>query len=118
MENLRRQMRAERRAQQTASPGVLASLMRTVTVAEARALPPDRVLHHPGQQYHIAGSCMENPSPRNEDDRNLVGKGENEPFFHISWRTEEEAQKRYRLRAFGFIFGGAALSWCAWDSAE
>jgi len=111
MENLRRQMRVERRAQQTARPGVLASLIRTMTVGGSSGR--FRLTEYciiPGQQYHISGSCAENPNPRDEDDRNLVCKGENEPFFHISWRTEEETQKHYRRKAFFYILGGAALS--------
>lgn len=111
LENLRRQMRMDRRAQQAASQGILTSLIRTVTVGGSSGrfrLTEYCVI--PGRQYHISGTCAENPNPRDEDDRNLICKGENEPFFHISWRTEAEDEKRYRRRAFGFIFGGAALS--------
>ena len=111
MENLRRQMHLDRRAQQSASPGVIASFIRTVTTGGSSGrfrLTEYCVI--PGQKYHVSGTCAENPSPRGEEDRNIICKGENEPFFHISWRTEEEDEKRYRRRAFGFIFGGGALS--------
>jgi hypothetical protein len=111
MENLRRQMRMDRRAQQATSQGILTSLIRTVTTGGGTGR--FRLTEYcvvPGRQYHISGTCAENPNPRNEDDRNLICKGENEPFFHISWRTEAEDERHYRRRAFGFIFGGAALS--------
>lgn len=111
MENLRRQMRLERRAQQTPGPGILTSIIRTMTTGGSSGR--FRLTEYciiPGRQYHIAGTCAENPSPRDEDDRNLICKGENEPFFHISWRTEEETQKHYRRKAFFYVFGGGALS--------
>lgn len=110
MENLRRQMRLERRAQQTSGSKVF-SILRTLSTGGGTGR--FRLTEYciiPGQQYHISGTCAEDPSPRNEDNRDIICKGENEPFFHISWRTEVEDERRYRRRAFGFIFAGAALS--------
>ncbi len=110
-ENLRRQMRLERRAQQTAKTGMFSSLIRTVTTGGSSGrfrLTEYCVI--PGQKYHISGTCAENSTPRDEDDRNIIQKGENEPTFHISWRTEAEVEKYLRRRSFKFIFGGAALS--------
>jgi hypothetical protein len=110
MENLRRQMRLERRTQETSGSKVF-SILRTLSTGGGTGrfrLTEYCVI--PGQQYHVSGTCAENPGPRDEDDRNIICKGENEPFFHISWRTEAEDEKRYRRRAFMYIFGGAALS--------
>jgi hypothetical protein len=110
MENLRREMRADRRAQQVKSSGIVSFFKSLSTGGSSGRFRLTEYCIIPGRQYHIAGSCAENPSPRDEDDRNLICKGENEPFFHISWRTEEEAQKHYRRKAFLCIFGGGALS--------
>ncbi|MBI4165387.1 MAG: hypothetical protein HY508_06595 [Acidobacteria bacterium] len=110
LENLRRQMRLERRAQRDSGSKVFSFLR---TLSKGGGTGRFRLTEYciiPGHQYHISGSCAENPSPRDENDRNIICKGENEPFFHISWRTEEEAQKHYRRRAFMYIFGGGVLT--------
>jgi len=64
----------------------------------------------PEQSYDVAGTCVENPEPRDEHDRNMIVKGQNEPTFVISWRSEKELKSRLRNRAALHIFGGAALS--------
>jgi hypothetical protein len=64
----------------------------------------------PGEKYHVSGTCAENPAPKGEDDRNIILKGEAEPYFHISHRTEQEDEKNLRNSAFWYIFGGAALT--------
>ncbi len=60
--------------------------------------------------YDITGTCAENPKPLDEHDRNLIKKGENEPTFLISWRSEKEVEGNLRRRAMKHIFGGAALA--------
>ena len=64
----------------------------------------------PGQSYDITGTCTENPHPLDEHDRNLILKGQNEPTFLISSRTEQEVERSLRNKALKMIFGGAALS--------
>lgn len=64
----------------------------------------------PDHWYDVTGTCVENPSPKDEHDRNLIRKGENEPTFLISWRSEKEIESTLRRRALLHIFGGAALS--------
>jgi hypothetical protein len=64
----------------------------------------------PDGTYDITGTCMENPQPANEHDRNLIGKGQNEPTFLISSKAEKQLEHGLRRRAAGKIFGGAALS--------
>lgn len=64
----------------------------------------------PGQSYDIAGTCVENPAPQDEHDRNMIMKGQNEPTFLISCRSEKELKSRLRNRALLHIFGGAGLS--------
>ncbi|HEV2494834.1 MAG TPA: hypothetical protein VG204_17365 [Terriglobia bacterium] len=64
----------------------------------------------PGHDYDITGTCAENPSPRDEHDRNLIQKGSNEPTFLISYKALPQVESGLRNRALGMIFGGAALS--------
>ena len=113
MESLRRQMRLQRRnTQQQQSWGVkaLTFLRRHSSSGDTGRYRLTEYIVVPGHPYHISGTCGENPHPRDEDDRNLIQKGENEPTFHISWRTEQEVEKYLHRRALKYIFGGAALA--------
>jgi len=58
----------------------------------------------------LTGTCTENPHPRDEHDRNMIVKGENEPTFLISWRSEQEIEGALRWRSMKYIFGGGILS--------
>jgi hypothetical protein len=64
----------------------------------------------PEHWYDVTGTCVENPNAKDEHDRNLIQKGENEPTFLISWRAEREIEKTLRHRAALQVFCGAALS--------
>jgi len=64
----------------------------------------------PGQEYHLTGTCVENPSPRDAHDRNMIVQGHNEKTFLISCKPEQEVQQGLRKRAMGMVFGGAALT--------
>ena len=64
----------------------------------------------PEHWYDVAGTCVENPNPQDEHDRNMIVKGQNEPTFLISWRSEKELKSTMRNRAALHVFGGAALS--------
>lgn len=64
----------------------------------------------PGHWYDVTGTCVENPAPQDEHDRNLIVKGTNEPTFLISWRSEKEIRRTLRYRAAKYIFGGAILA--------
>ena len=64
----------------------------------------------PEHWYDVTGTCVENPEPQDECDRNLIVKGKNEPTFLISWRSEQEIEKTLRNRAMMRIFGGGALA--------
>lgn len=61
------------------------------------------------RECNIIGTCVENPSPQDEHDRNLIKKGQNEPTFLISSRSEKELEKRVRRKAFLMIFFGALM---------
>jgi hypothetical protein len=110
MEMLRREMRLERRAAQGTRITALSIFRRLSVGSSSGRFRLTEYCILPGQKYHISGTCAENPHPRDEDDRNIIQKGENEPTFHISWRTEEEVEKYLRRRSLKYIFGGAALS--------
>lgn len=64
----------------------------------------------PGQNYNITGTCVENPQPRHEHDRNLILKGSNEPTFLISSKSEKQVESSIRKRAALMVLGGAALA--------
>lgn len=60
--------------------------------------------------YDVTGTCIENPNPKDETDRNMIVKGTNEPTFLISWRSEGNLEGTLRKRAATYVFGGAGLS--------
>ncbi len=64
----------------------------------------------PDGTYDITGTCLENPEPADDHDRNTIAKGQNEPTFLISSKAEKQLGHSLRWRAAGKIFGGAALS--------
>ena len=64
----------------------------------------------PGQEYHVTGTCVENPSARDAHDRNMIVQGTNEKTFLISWKAEQEVRQGLQKRALGMVFGGAALA--------
>jgi hypothetical protein len=64
----------------------------------------------PGEEYHITGTCVENPEARDPHDCNLIVKGHNEKTFLISCKPDQEVQQGLRKRALGMVFGGAALA--------
>jgi hypothetical protein len=64
----------------------------------------------PDHWYDLTGTCVENPGPQDEHDRNMIVKGTNEPTFLITWRSEKEIRRTLRERAIRYIFGGALLA--------
>jgi len=64
----------------------------------------------PDQIYEVTGTCVENPKPKDEHDRNMIVKGQSEPTFLISHRTEKQVESNLRRRAALYVFGGAGLS--------
>ena len=64
----------------------------------------------PEHWYDVTGSCVENPAPKGERDRNMILKGQNEPTFLISWRSAKAVEATLRKRAALSVLGGAALS--------
>lgn len=64
----------------------------------------------PDHDYDITGTCMENAACRDAHDRNLITKGQNEPTFLISSKSQQALDSSLRNRAALMIFGGAGLS--------
>ncbi len=64
----------------------------------------------PGGSYDVSGTCVENPQPQDEYDRNMIVKGTSEKVFLISSKAEKQLESGLRRRAVGMILGGAALS--------
>jgi hypothetical protein len=64
----------------------------------------------PGHWYDLTGTCVENPQPKAEHDRNLIVKGRNDPTFLISWRSEESLESNLRKKAALHVLGGAVLA--------
>lgn len=46
-----------------------------------------------GRPTHVLGTCTENPQPADENDRNLIRKGENEKTYLISTKSEEKLEE-------------------------
>ncbi len=63
-----------------------------------------------GHWYDVIGSCTENPQPRDEDDHGMIVKGQNDPTYLISFRSEQNLEINLRRRALGYVFGGAACA--------
>ncbi len=64
----------------------------------------------PEYTYDITGTCVENPAAKDEHDTNMLVKGENEPTFLISCRSEREIEGKLRWRAIKYVFGGGILA--------
>lgn len=64
----------------------------------------------PGQEYDVLGTCVENPKPSDESDRNLITQGNNNHTFLISSKSAEQLEQGMSLRSAMMIWGGAALT--------
>jgi hypothetical protein len=60
-------------------------------------------------EYDVIGTCAENPQPQDDQDRNVILKGQNEPTFVISGLSERTLEKALRKRALTRIFLGGLL---------
>jgi hypothetical protein len=64
----------------------------------------------PNYWYDVIGTCAENPNARDERERNMIVKGDNEPTFLISFRSGPRLETNLRARALRFIFAGGAIA--------
>ena len=64
----------------------------------------------PYKTYVVAGTCTENPQPRDEQDRNLIKKGKRSPVLLITEGTEKQVESTFRVLSGCAIYGGAILA--------
>jgi hypothetical protein len=55
----------------------------------------------------VMGTCVENPNPKDDLDRNLITRGENERTFLISSKSEQKVEKGLRKQALILILVGS-----------
>ncbi|MGA8182017.1 MAG: GIDE domain-containing protein [Terriglobia bacterium] len=68
----------------------------------------------PDQEYDVLGTCVENPRPEDDNDRNLITKGDHNGTFLISSKSAEELKQGAGWRSTMMVIGGAALTiFCA-----
>ena len=60
--------------------------------------------------YDVAGTCLENPEPKDVHDRNMIVKGLDLPTLLITWRSEAGIKPLLRNRAAKYVFGGGSLA--------
>ncbi len=58
---------------------------------------------------NVLGTCVENPSPKDEHDRNLIQKGQNEKTFLITSKSEKQIEKSLRWKAVLLVLLGAVI---------
>lgn len=112
LEAFREEMRRRRESAQSGS-GLLnfftSGHLRLGSVSGGRFRLTECVVE-PDRWYHIAGCCAENPFPKDESDRHLICKGENEPTFIISSETEAATEQGLKRRAALYVLGGGGVS--------
>jgi hypothetical protein len=57
----------------------------------------------------VMGTCVENPRPQDDHDRNFITRGENEGTFLISSNSEQKIEKGLRKQALILILVGSAF---------
>ena len=68
----------------------------------------------PDQEYDVLGTCVEDPRPEDNNDRNLITKGAHNGTFLISSKSEEELKQGMSWRSTMMVIGGASLAvFCA-----
>ena len=60
-----------------------------------------------GRLTNVLGTCVENPNPTGEYDRNLIKKGENEKTYLISTKSEQQLERSLRLQFIALILIGS-----------
>jgi hypothetical protein len=63
----------------------------------------------PDNDYDVLGTCIENPKPEGQQDRNLITKGTHDSNFLISSRTADQLKQGIGWRSTMMVIGGAGL---------
>lgn len=90
--------------------GLNIGIGRGISLASSNRYRLTEFLILPDHWYDITGTCIENQNCQDIHDRNIILKGQNEPTFLISWRSEKEIEGKLRNRAMKYVFGGSALA--------
>ncbi len=64
----------------------------------------------PDHDYDISGTCAENHEAKDENDRNLIRKGANEPTYLISGMAREDVNVLMQKGSQLMIFGGGMVA--------
>ncbi len=103
-------------AQKLAAQAEFAKLLAHPELAFAPETQPFRMTEYcilPGQEYNVVGTCVENPAPQDEQDRNLIVKGKSEPTYVISDQGRVRPEDALRRRALRMVLvGGAEAAAC------
>jgi hypothetical protein len=68
----------------------------------------------PDQEYDVLGTCVENPRPENDNDRNLITKGDHNGTFLISSKSAEQLKQGMSWSSTLMVICGVALAiFCA-----
>jgi E3 ubiquitin ligase len=68
----------------------------------------------PDQEYDVLGTCVENPRPEDDFDRNLITKGTHNTTFLISSKSADELKRGMGWHSTMMVIGGAGLAvFCA-----
>ena len=95
---------------------VQAAFAKSLTHPELDFMPethPFRMTEYcilPGQEYSVIGTCVENPAPQDEQDRNLIVKGKSEPTYVISDQGRVRPEDALRKRALRMVLEGGAIA--------
>jgi hypothetical protein len=64
----------------------------------------------PDHEYDLVGTCVANPKPQDQNDRNLIMKGQSEQTYLISSKPANQLERSMSWRSALMVWGGAALS--------
>lgn len=103
-----RQMMIARLREMDGQPLNMPAALRTSATASGRYRLHEYLVL-PGEEYNVTGTCMENSSAPGAAACSMIGQGQNEKVFLISWQSETETRKSLKKSGVGMIFGGAAL---------
>lgn len=115
----------ELRALVAANPQLMAGLLQSndgPLVRPADLFRAGVTTFNPGESYRfteyclladrectVLGTCAENPSPKDQNDRNMIAKGVSEKTFLISTKAEMQEEKRLRRSAVRRVLLGAGI---------
>ncbi len=83
-------------------------------LAESGALPPayrfTEYCIRDGDTLDVTGTCAENPEAKDAQDRNIIVKGQHEPTYLITSKSEKDIEAALRRGAMVRVYGGAACA--------